>query len=64
MIINNAGYNHCHDVDFFISRPDGSGDYLMLILKTDTIISINYNEFTVPANSFFLYKILLFYHLP
>ncbi|MGN0606995.1 MAG: helix-turn-helix domain-containing protein [Oscillospiraceae bacterium] len=56
MIINNAGYNHCHDVDFFISRPDGSGDYLMLILKTDTIFSINYKEFTVPANSFFLYK--------
>lgn len=56
MIINNVGYNHCHDADFFINRPDGSGDYLLLLLKTDAIFNIDGEDIVVPENSFFLYR--------
>lgn len=56
MIINNIGYNHCHDADFFIDRPTGSGDNLLLLIKTPAIFTIDGNDITVPENSFFLYK--------
>lgn len=55
MIVNNVGYNHCHDADFFIERPDGSGDYLLLLLKTDAIFTIDGKDITVPENSVFIY---------
>jgi len=56
MIIINVGYNHCHDADFFIDRPNGSGDYLLLLLKTDSIFNLNGEDVHVPMNSFFIYK--------
>lgn len=56
MIINNAGYNHCHDSDFRINRPEGSGDNLLILLKTDAIFTIDGADQLIPANSFFLYK--------
>lgn len=55
MIVNNVGYNHCHDADFYIDRPDGSGDYLLMLLKTDTIFNIDGKNVIVPANSVFIY---------
>ena len=55
MKINNVGYNHKHDADFFIDRPDGSGDCLLLLLKTDAVFTLNQKEITVPKDSFFLY---------
>ncbi len=55
MIINNAGYNHCHDSDFKIERPDGSGDNLLLLLKTDSVFTLDGKDVLVPANSFFIY---------
>lgn len=56
MIINNVGYNHSHDADFFIQRPNGSGDYLLLLLKTDAIFTLKGKEVKVDKNSFFIYK--------
>lgn len=56
MIINNIGYNHCHDTDFVIDRPNGSGDNLLLLVKTDAIFTINGEDMVVPENSFFLYR--------
>lgn len=56
MIINNVGFNHCHDADFFIDRPNGSGDYLLLLLKTDSIFTLDGVDIKVPENSVFLYK--------
>lgn len=53
MIIINVGYNHCHDADFFIDRPNGSGDYLLLLLKTNSIFNLNGKDVHVPMNSFF-----------
>lgn len=55
MVIHNVGYNHCHDADFFIDRPTGSGDYLLLLLKTAAIFIIDGKKITAPENSFFLY---------
>ncbi len=55
MKINNVGYNHRHDADFLIERPDGSGDCLLLLLKTDAVFTIGKKEVTVPKDSFFLY---------
>lgn len=56
MIINNVGYNHCHDADFFIDRPSGSGDNLLILLKTDAIFTLNGADVLVPQNTFFLYR--------
>ncbi len=55
MIINNIGYDHSHDADFYIDRPDGSGDFLLLLLKTGAVFTIDNKDITVPENTFFLY---------
>lgn len=34
MRIVNVGYDYRHPADFCINRPDGSGDYIMLVLKS------------------------------
>ena len=53
MILHNVGYNHRHDADFFVDRPAGSGDNLLLILRTDAIFTLNGEDVPVPANTFF-----------
>lgn len=55
MIIHNVGYNHVHDADFFIDRPDGSGDYLLLLLKTESVFTLQGQEIAVPKNAVMLY---------
>lgn len=56
MIISNVGYNHCHDVDFIIERPEGSGDNLLLLIREDAIFTIDGQDMVVPKNSFFVYR--------
>lgn len=56
MFIKNVGYNHCHDADLNISRPNGSGDYLLLLLKTPAIFTFNGSDIISEANSFILYS--------
>ena len=34
MQFHKSGYYHQHDKDFRIERPDGSGDYLLLLVRT------------------------------
>lgn len=56
MKINTIGYNHTHDADFIIDRPNGSGDYLLLIVKTPAYFRLTDTaEQTVPADSVILY---------
>jgi AraC family transcriptional regulator of arabinose operon len=55
MKINNIGYNHCHDVDLNINRPNGSGDYLLLVVKTPYIFTIDGVDTLVNENSIVLY---------
>ena len=55
MIINNVGFDHCHDADFFIDRPDGSGDYLLLLVRTPAVFEVDGKEILTPAGSVFIY---------
>ena len=56
MQITNIGYNHCHDADFKIQRPTGSGDYLLLLLKTPAIFTFSGKDYITAPDSFILYK--------
>ncbi len=56
MQINNIGYNHFHDADFRIERPNASGDYLLLLLKTPAIFTMKRKDIITEQNSFILYK--------
>ncbi|MCM1060403.1 MAG: AraC family transcriptional regulator [Eubacterium sp.] len=56
MKINYIGYHYWHETDFWISRPHGSGDNLLLLLKTPAILNINGKDITVSENSFIIYK--------
>lgn len=56
MNIVNIGYNHCHDADLNIYRPNGSGDYLLLILKTSAIFNFGGKDTVTQPNSFILFK--------
>lgn len=55
MILHYVGYDHRHDADFSIDRPDGSGDNLLLILKTGGIFRLGGHDRVIPANTFLLY---------
>ena len=55
MKINNVGYGHKHDADFFIERPCGSGDFLLLVLRTDAVFTLDGKDVIIPKDSFFLY---------
>lgn len=56
MHINNIGYNHSHDADFIIQRPNGSGDYLLLLLKTPAIFTFNDEDIITEPDSFILFR--------
>lgn len=56
MKINNIGYNHKHDSDFFVLRPNGSGDNLLLLLKTPAVFVLNGEEMQTEENSFILFS--------
>ncbi|MBQ4109977.1 MAG: helix-turn-helix transcriptional regulator [Clostridia bacterium] len=56
MKIVNAGYNYRHPFDFCINRPYGSGDYILLILKTDAYFVFNNEKYIAPPNSVVIFK--------
>lgn len=56
MQINNIGFHHFHDADFRIERPNGSGDYLFLLLKTPAIFTMNGKDIDTEQNSCILFK--------
>ena len=56
MRITNVGCNHWHDADFFINRPDGSGDHLMLLLKTPGVFEIGGEAFEAETGTVLLYN--------
>ena len=49
------GYNHVHDSDLNINRPLGSGDFLVLLVKSPAIFTINEKDVYTPPNIFFMY---------
>ena len=56
MKIGSLGYNYAHDETFIMDRPNGPGCYLMLIIKTPALVSVNNREYTVSENSFIIFS--------
>ena len=56
MKINNIGYNHTHDADFVIQRTTGSGDYLLLLLKTPAVFTLGGKDIITEPDSFILFR--------
>jgi AraC family transcriptional regulator of arabinose operon len=56
MKIHKIGLNYTHSDSFAISRPEGSGDYLLLIIKTPAIFTIYGKEVPVGKNTAIIYN--------
>ena len=52
-----VGYHHIHDDKFVIDRPDGSGDWLMLIAKTPAVFFIDGEEIHTKAGTFIIFPL-------
>lgn len=56
MQINNIGYHFKHQNGFEIKRPNGSGDYMLLLLRTSAIFHFNTGDEIAPHDSFIIYE--------
>ena len=56
MKINNVGYKFVHEKNFYINRPNGSGDYAILFLRTGAVFTLQGQEVEASPQSFILYK--------
>jgi AraC family transcriptional regulator of arabinose operon len=56
MEIVNVGYDYHHPSGFYIDRPHGSGDYMLLIIKTEAFAVLNGKRLTVTPNSALVFK--------
>ena len=56
MTLHDMGMNYRHEPDFYIDRPNGSGDNLMLIFKTPAKIKLRGEENILPADTAIIYK--------
>lgn len=56
MKIVNVGFNQKHPDDFSIYRPYGSGDYLLLIVKSDAFFVLNGQKQAVGKNSVIIFR--------
>ncbi|MBR2284213.1 MAG: helix-turn-helix transcriptional regulator [Ruminococcus sp.] len=55
MRIDDIGYHHKHDSSFLISRPDGAGDWLFLVVKTKAVFRIDGVDIPVQPNAVIVY---------
>lgn len=55
MKINDIGYNHKHDKAFCIDRPNGAGDWLLLLVKTKSIFRMDGVDTKFPTDTFVLF---------
>ena len=55
MKLHAMGIDYRHNEDFSIERPDGSGDNLLLIFKTQAQVRTEKEYMTYPADSAILY---------
>lgn len=51
MRIANVGYNYRHSPDFCVNRPYGSGDHLLLIIKSEAFFWLKGEKIAVQPNS-------------
>lgn len=52
-----VGYHHRHDDKFMMNRPNSSGDWLMLIIKTPAVFRIDGEEIHTKAGSYIIYSL-------
>lgn len=57
MLITNAGFNHFHDADYIVQLPHGTGDYLLLLLRSEAVFILDGRDVLVPPDTFLLYNI-------
>lgn len=50
--IGSIGYNHKHEKDFFVDRPEGPGAYLFLLVKSNSLFTIKGKHYSVLKNSY------------
>lgn len=55
MRMDEIGYHHKHNRNFYIERPDGAGDWLLLIVKSPSVFRIDGMDYKLPANCFIIY---------
>ncbi|MBO7474091.1 MAG: helix-turn-helix transcriptional regulator [Ruminococcus sp.] len=55
MKMDEIGYNHRHDHNFCIDRPNGMNSWLMLIVKTPAHFRVDGKEIRTSAHSFIIY---------
>ena len=56
MRITNVGYNYRHAANFCINRPFGSGDYILVIIKTEAFFCLGGQRLVVPPNNAIIFK--------
>ncbi len=56
MIIHSIGLNYTHSNQFAINRPNGSGDYLLLYLKTPAVLQLNGEKVVADKNSLIIFN--------
>ncbi len=56
MKINNSGYDYRHSADFRIVRPNGSGDYMLLLVRSPARFLLEGKEQSVGENTVILYR--------
>lgn len=55
MRMDDIGYNHRHTADFVVDRPNGAGDWLLLVTKTPAVFRVGENERKVPPHTVIIY---------
>ena len=55
LLIDDIGYNHRHEKGFVIDRPDGTADWLLLIIKSPAVYRYDSKEVRMPANVLIIY---------
>lgn len=56
MLVESLGYHHEHDRDFIVDRPNGTWQWMLLLIKTPSVFLQNGEMVKVRANSFILYR--------
>lgn len=56
MELGAIGYNYKHENDFVMERPNGTGCYLLLLIKEPSVFIIKDMEYKVPKNSMVLFS--------
>ena len=55
-MLHTIGLDMHHSADFSINRPNGSGDHLLIIFKTDALLTLDGTDITVSPDTAFIYS--------